>query len=61
MGLHGYGAKSKNDEEVLCCVVTRLEIGSVKALGERIDRGAFVAYHPLAHAEGGLIKKNELF
>lgn len=59
--LRGYGAKSKTDEEVLYCVVTRLEIGSVKAIVEKIDHGAFVAYHPLAHAEGGLIKKNELF
>lgn len=59
--LKGYGAKSKAPEEVLYCVVTRLEIGSVKALVEKLDKSAFVAYHPLAHAEGGLIKKNELF
>ena len=51
--LHGYGAMSKAEMDVLYCVVTRLEIGKVKAVIDGIDANALIAYHPLAHAEGG--------
>lgn len=55
--LRGYGGASRQDEEILYCVVSRLEIGSVKNAVTAIDPAAFVAYHPLAHSEGGTVKK----
>ena len=38
------------------CVVTRLEIGKVKAIVRDLDERAFVVFHPLAGAEGGVMK-----
>jgi uncharacterized membrane-anchored protein YitT (DUF2179 family) len=40
----------------LYCVVTRLEIAKVKAIVREIDPGAFIVYHALAGAEGGVVK-----
>jgi uncharacterized membrane-anchored protein YitT (DUF2179 family) len=37
-------------------VVTRLEIGKVKAIVRDLDERAFVVFHPLAGAEGGVMK-----
>lgn len=44
------------DQDVLYCVVTRLEIWKIKRLTREIDPKAFVLIHPLADAEGGVIK-----
>jgi uncharacterized membrane-anchored protein YitT (DUF2179 family) len=52
----GYGGMSGREREILYCVVTRLEIGKVKAIVREIDPAAFVVYHPLAGAEGGVVK-----
>ena len=53
----GYGGKSGEEQHILYCVVTRLEIGKVKGIVRALDPGAFVVYHPLADAEGGVVKK----
>ena len=53
----GYGGLSGTDIEILFCVVTRLEIGKVKAIVRDLDRHAFVVFHPLTGAEGGIVKK----
>jgi uncharacterized membrane-anchored protein YitT (DUF2179 family) len=53
----GYGGKSGADQDILYCVVTRLEIGKVKALVRTLDPKAFVVISPLAAAEGGVVKK----
>lgn len=55
--LRGYGAMSRMDLDVLYCVVTRLEIGKVRGIIQGIDATALVAYHPLAHAEGGRMRR----
>lgn len=52
----GYGGMSGREREILYCVVTRLEIGKVKAIVHDIDRDAFIVYHALAGAEGGIVK-----
>jgi uncharacterized membrane-anchored protein YitT (DUF2179 family) len=44
----------------LYCVVTRLEIGKVKTIIKELDETAFVVYHSLADAEGGVVKKIRL-
>lgn len=56
----GYGGMSGEEQEILYCVVTRLEVGKVKAVVRANDTSAFVAYHPLANAEGGVVKQRRL-
>jgi uncharacterized membrane-anchored protein YitT (DUF2179 family) len=50
----GFGGLSGAEQEILLCVVTRLEIGKVKTIVRAIDPHAFVVSHPLADAEGGV-------
>ena len=56
----GYGGMSGEEQNILYCVVTRLEIGKVKGIVNMLDGSAFVAYHALANAEGGVVKKTGL-
>ena len=44
------------EQEILYCVVTRLEIGKVRTIVRNLDAGAFIVFHPLAGAEGGVVK-----
>ena len=44
------------EQDILYCVVTRLEIGKVRAIVRDLDARAFVVLHPLAGAEGGMVK-----
>jgi uncharacterized membrane-anchored protein YitT (DUF2179 family) len=53
----GYGGLTGAEQEILYCVVTRLEIGKVKTIVRAIDGHAFVVSHPLADAEGGVVKR----
>ena len=55
----GRGGLSFEEQEILYCVVTRLEIGKVKALVERFDAAAFVTSHPLSSVDGGVVKRGE--
>jgi uncharacterized membrane-anchored protein YitT (DUF2179 family) len=52
----GYGGLTGAEQEILYCVVTRLEIGKVKTIVRAIDEHAFVVSHALADAEGGVVK-----
>ena len=52
----GYGGMTGAEHDILYCVVTRLEIGKVKAIVKDLDAIAFIVYHPLAGAEGGVVK-----
>jgi uncharacterized membrane-anchored protein YitT (DUF2179 family) len=52
----GYGGLSGAEQDILYCVVTRLEIGTLKGIVRDVDPKAFVVYHPLAGAEGGTVK-----
>jgi uncharacterized membrane-anchored protein YitT (DUF2179 family) len=53
----GNNRASDFEQSILYCVVTRLEIGSVKNVIEEIDSTAFVTTHTLTEVDGGLIKK----
>jgi uncharacterized membrane-anchored protein YitT (DUF2179 family) len=53
----GYGGMTGAEQEILYCVVTRLEIGKIKTIVRDIDPHAFVVSHPLADAEGGVVKR----
>jgi uncharacterized membrane-anchored protein YitT (DUF2179 family) len=56
----GYGGLTGAEQEILYCVVTRLEIGKVKTIVRALDPHAFVVSHPLADAEGGVVKRAAL-
>ena len=53
----GRGGHSGVDQDTLYCVVTRLEIGSIKTIALHIDPTAFIIVHPLADVEGGMVTK----
>lgn len=61
-GHGGLGSKgvSTDEQEILYCAVTRLEIGYIKNVVREIDPTAFVTTHSLSDVEGGLIKKTAL-
>src|SRR5262249_52112176 len=54
------GGLTGNEKDILICVVTRLEIGTVKNLAHDIDGTAFILTHPLSDAQGGFIRKTVL-
>lgn len=56
----GHGGLSGAEQHILYCVVTRLEVGKVKAIVNEIAPGAFIVFHPLTGAEGGIVKKRAL-
>lgn len=56
----GRGGMSGTELEILYCVVTRLEIGKVKGIARDLDKNAFVVFHPLAGADGGVIRRSVL-
>lgn len=53
----GRGGMTGADQDILFCVVTRLEIGKVMDIIAEHDRGAFTTVFPLADAKGGVLKK----
>jgi len=57
---HGYGGMSGTEKEILYCVITRLEIAKLKAVVQEVDRSAFIVMHPLASAEGGVMKARSI-
>ena len=56
----GYGGLTGAEQEILYCVVTRLEIGKIKAIVRAVDEHAFIVSHVLADAEGGVVKRAAL-
>jgi uncharacterized membrane-anchored protein YitT (DUF2179 family) len=56
----GYGGLTNAEQEILYCVVTRLEIGKVKSIVRALDPGAFIVSHPLADVDGGVVKRTPL-
>jgi uncharacterized membrane-anchored protein YitT (DUF2179 family) len=56
----GRGGMSNAEQDILYCVVTRLEIGRVKTVAHDLDASAFILTHPLSDVQGGIIKKTAL-
>ena len=48
------------EQDILYCVVTRLELGKLKAAVRQTDANAFIVYHSLSGAEGGRISARGL-
>ena len=53
----GKGGHTGADQDILFCVVTRLEIGKVRAIIREHDPSAFTIIYPLADVKGGVLKK----
>ncbi|HET9467541.1 MAG TPA: YitT family protein, partial [Vicinamibacterales bacterium] len=53
----GRGGMTNVEQDIIYCVVTRLEIGKIKAIARDLDRSAFIVSHALSDVEGGVIKK----
>lgn len=53
----GRGGMSDTEQDILYCVITRLEIGRVNNLVREVDAGAFIVVDQLADADGGVIKR----
>ena len=53
----GRGGFSETDQDILYCVVTRLEIARVRKIVGEVDATAFVVVHAISDASGGVIKK----
>ncbi|HEY1012221.1 MAG TPA: YitT family protein [Herpetosiphonaceae bacterium] len=49
------GGRTNAPQEMVYCVVTRLEIGSIKTIALTIDPAAFIVVHPLADVDGGVV------
>jgi uncharacterized membrane-anchored protein YitT (DUF2179 family) len=56
----GRGGLSDTEQDILLCVVTRLEIGRIKSVSNQVDREAFILVHALADAQGGVVKRRAL-
>ena len=56
----GEGGKTGIEQDILFCVVTRLEIGRVKNVVKEIDPHAFIVINPLSDADGGIMKRRAL-
>jgi uncharacterized membrane-anchored protein YitT (DUF2179 family) len=48
------------EQSIIYCVVTRLEIGTIKQVAMDIDPVAFITTHSLNDVEGGLLKRSTL-
>jgi uncharacterized membrane-anchored protein YitT (DUF2179 family) len=51
------GGYSEKDQDVLFCVLTRLEISRVKKMVTEVDPNAFVLVFPISDVQGGTIRK----
>lgn len=56
----GRGGLSFEDQEILYCVVTRLEVGRVNNIVRGLDQSAFITSHALADVQGGMVKHRGL-
>lgn len=54
------GGLSGEEQYVIHCVVTRLEIGTVKTAVQEVDPSAFIITFPLADVEGGVVKRRSV-
>ena len=55
--LKGKGGYTEREQEVLFCVITRLEIPKIKSITTDLDPAAFLVVHPVSDVHGGIIKK----
>ena len=59
-GGHGKRGEMTTDNEIIFTVVTRLEVGRLQNIVNRIDENAFTIQHSINDMHGGMIKKMPL-
>lgn len=57
--LHGEGGYSKEKRKILYCIVTRLEIDSLKNIVLDIDESAFITINPVSDIVGGRLRRKK--
>ncbi|MDC3417469.1 YitT family protein [Aquibacillus salsiterrae] len=58
--LNGEGGYSRDDKQVIFCIVTRLEEAKLKSIVEEIDEAAFLAVADINEVRGGRFKKRDI-
>lgn len=58
--VYGKGGYSKEDKEILYCIVTRLELAKLKSIIQEIDDSAFVAIEDVHEVLGGGFRKRAI-
>ncbi|KKM11656.1 membrane protein [Clostridiales bacterium PH28_bin88] len=58
--VYGKGGYSKEDKEILYCIVTRLELAKLKSIIQEIDDSAFVAIEDVHEVLGGGFRKKAI-
>jgi uncharacterized membrane-anchored protein YitT (DUF2179 family) len=53
----GRGGFSETEQQILFCVVSRLELGKLRKIVNDIDRDAFVLVNPISDVSGGFLKR----
>ncbi|MBM6761567.1 YitT family protein [Megamonas hypermegale] len=57
--LHGEGGYSKEKRKILYCIVTRLEIDSLKSIVLDVDESAFITINPVSDIVGGRLRRKK--
>ncbi|MBK3495482.1 YitT family protein [Viridibacillus sp. YIM B01967] len=58
--LNGQGGFSKDDKQVIFCVINRLEEAKLKNIVEDVDPSAFLAFSNMTEIQGGNFKKKDV-
>lgn len=58
--LNGKGGYSKDDKQVIFCVISRLEEAKLKSIVEDVDPSAFLAFSNMSEIQGGNFKKKDI-
>ncbi|MDO7905364.1 YitT family protein [Paenibacillus sp. JX-17] len=58
--IYGRGGYSKEDTQIVYCVVTRLEVAKLKGIVHEIDPNAFIAIEHVADVLGGGFEKKDI-
>ena len=56
----GRGGATETEQDLLYCVVTKLEIGKIRSLVDALDENAFVIVQHVADVSGGTLKRRVL-
>ncbi len=55
--LKGKGGYTSSDQEVIYCVVTRLELTKLQSVTQAVDPSAFIVIAPVHEVSGGVVKQ----
>ncbi len=53
----GRGGFTEREQDILFCVITRLEIPRIRRLVKAVDESAFVVIHPVGDVDGGVLRR----